>query len=116
VGVLVGEATRAAVPDMLCREVDRIKVKGKDEAITVYEPLGLAAELDSALQEELRLWQQVLRAYRARNWDTAETGLAQLRRAYPQRALYAVYEEQVQRARQAPMTAPWEPVTVFDEK
>jgi adenylate cyclase len=116
VPILVGESTARQMADIVFREVDRIKLKGKEEAITVYEPIGRAAELDTAMQEELRLWQQVLRAYRSRNWDTAETGLAQLARVYPRRALYRAYAEQVARARQAPVTAPWEPVTVFDEK
>lgn len=40
VGVLVGEATRARVQDVVFREIDRIRVKGKDEAITLDEPLG----------------------------------------------------------------------------
>ena len=26
---------------MFCRELDRVKVKGKDQAVTIYEPLGL---------------------------------------------------------------------------
>src|SRR3989475_2084305 len=44
VGILVGEATRNPVGDVVFREVDRIKVKGKDEAVTVYEPIGLDSE------------------------------------------------------------------------
>ena len=40
-GILVGEATRNIVRDVVFREVDRVKVKGKDEAVTIYEPLGL---------------------------------------------------------------------------
>src|SRR5262245_19746241 len=40
VGILVGEATRERVKDVVFREIDRIKVKGKDEAIAIYEPLG----------------------------------------------------------------------------
>jgi adenylate cyclase len=91
-------------------------VKGKDEAITVYEPLGLAAELETAKQEELRVWGQVLRAYRARSWDLAEVNLLNLQRLAPGCMLYRVYAEQVTRARSTPMTADWEPVTVFDEK
>ena len=43
IGVLVGEATRNAVEGVAFREVDRIKVKGKDEAIAIFEPLGLGA-------------------------------------------------------------------------
>src|SRR5439155_597322 len=41
VGILVGEATRNAVGDVVFREVDRIKVTGKHEAVTIYEPIGL---------------------------------------------------------------------------
>src|SRR6185436_14566734 len=44
VGILVGEATRNRVQDVVFREIDRVKVKGKDEAITIYEPLGLQSE------------------------------------------------------------------------
>jgi adenylate cyclase len=116
VGILVGEATRRQIEDMAWREIDRIKVKGKDEAITVYEPLGLAAELDAATQEELRLWAQALRAYRSRNWDLAEVNLVNLQRLASGRMLYHVYAEKVTRARSTPLTADWEAVTAFDEK
>ena len=101
---------------MAWREIDRIRVKGKDEAISVYEPLGPAAELDAAKQEELRIWSQVLRAYRARNWDLAEVNLHNLQRLAPGVMLYPMYADQIKRARATPMTADWEPVTVFDEK
>ncbi len=116
VGILVGEATRRQLDEVAWREVDRIKVKGKDEAITVYEPLGRAAALESALQEELRIWNQALRAYRSRNWDLAEVNLINLQQLAPGCILYHVYAEQIQRARSTPMTADWQPVTVFDEK
>ena len=116
VGILVGESTRQQIEDVAFREIDRVKVKGKDEAITVYEPLGLAAALDSAQQEELRIWHQALRAYRSRNWDVAEVNLINLQHLSPSCILYRVYAEQIKRARTTPMTAEWEPVTVFDEK
>ena len=116
VGILVGEATRKRIEDVTFREVDRVKVKGKDAAITAYEPLGITAALDSSVQEELRIWNQALRAYRARNWDLAEVNLINLQQVAPTCILYRVYAEQIQRARSQPMTADWEPVTVFDEK
>lgn len=46
---------------MVFREIDRIRVKGKEEAIAIYEPL----EKESA---ELESWGEALRAYRARQW------------------------------------------------
>jgi len=116
VGILAGEATRRQVDDVLWREIDRVKVKGKDEAITIYEPLGPEGGVDSATHEELRIWTQALRAYRSRNWDLAEVNLVNLQRLAPGCILYRVYAEQITRARATPMTADWQPVTVFDEK
>jgi adenylate cyclase len=77
--VSVGDmATRARVKDVVFREIDRVKVKGKEEAITIYEPLGLEAE-----GGELELWQAALRAYRARAWDEAEMKLLDLHHMTP---------------------------------
>jgi adenylate cyclase len=108
VGILVGEATRARVKDVVFREIDRIRVKGKDEAITVYEPLGENRDLSP--------WQDVLRAYRAREWAAAESLLAELRRAEPGCGLYEVYLKKIQERRRRPLPPDWDGVTVFDEK
>jgi len=110
VGVLVGEATRVRVQDVVFREIDRIRVKGKDEAITVYEPLE---ENESA---ELRRWEEALRSYRAREWDVAETLLLDLQRADPGCGLYGAYLRKVQEKRRQPPPSDWDGVTVFEEK
>jgi adenylate cyclase len=116
VGILVGENTRQAVKDVLFREVDRIKVKGKDEAVTIYEPLGLESEVDRKVHEELKLWGQALRAYRAQQWDQAEVALLNLQRLNPACGLYAVYMEKIAEWRRDPPPANWDGVTKFDEK
>jgi adenylate cyclase len=116
VGVLVGEATRNAVKDILFREVDKIKVKGKDEAVTIYEPLGLESEVDKGVLEEVKLWNQTLRQYRAQQWDQAEVSLLNLKRMNPSCGLYEVYVERVAEKRRNPPPAGWDGVTAFDEK
>ena len=116
VGVLVGEATRNLVQDILFREVDRIKVKGKDEAVLIYEPLGAQAELGETMREELRLWNQTLRAYRAQQWDQADVNLLNLQRINPACELYRHYSERVAEKRRSPPPPDWDGVTVFAEK
>jgi adenylate cyclase len=116
VGVLAGEATRERVADVVFREVDRIKVMGKDEAVTVYEPLGLASELGESVRLELELWNSTLRAYRTRQWDDAETGLGSLARMNPTCGLYRVYAAIVAEKRRNPPPPEWDGVTAFDEK
>jgi adenylate cyclase len=116
VGVMVGEATRNAVPDVVFREVDRIKVKGKDEALTIYEPIGLQAEVAPEEHDELRMWNDALRAYRAQQWDDAEVALGNLQRLSPGCELYKLYADRVAAFRRTPPPAGWDGVTAFDEK
>jgi len=116
VGILVGEATRNAVKDVVFREIDRIKVKGKDEAVTIYEPIGLESEVDKKKHDELKLWNQTLRSYRAQQWDQVEVGLLNLQRMNPECRLYHVYPEKVAEKRRDPPAPDWDGVTVFDEK
>ena len=116
VGILVGEATRNQVKDVVFREVDRIKVKGKEESVTIYEPLGQDAEVGRGVHEELKLWNQALRAFRAQQWDQVEVGLLNLQRMNPGCALYQIYADRVSELRRNPPPAGWDGVTVFDEK
>jgi adenylate cyclase len=116
VAVLVGEGTRERVSGVLFREVDRVRVKGKEEAVTVYEPLGPEAEIARNVAEELELWNSTLRAYRGRQWDEAETNLAELLRMNPTCGLYRVYAARLADKRREPPPPHWDGVTVFDEK
>jgi adenylate cyclase len=116
VGILVGEVTRNAVKDVVFREVDRIKVKGKDAAVTIYEPIGLESEVDKTVLDELKLWNQTLRAYRAQQWDQVEVNLLNLQRINPECGLYKAYSEKVTQTRRASPPQTWDGVTVFDEK
>ena len=116
VGILVGEATKAAVGDVVFREVDRIKVKGKDDAVTVYEPVGLEVEVDRKTRDELKLWNQTLKSYRAQHWDGVEVNLLNLQRMNSGCSLYELYAREVTNKRRNPPPADWNGVTVFDEK
>ena len=94
---------------MVFREIDRIRVKGKEEAIAIYEPL----EKESA---ELESWREALRAYRARQWDAAEAVLQRLQASRSGvRALW-VYLRKVHDMRGDPPPSDWDGITKFDEK
>jgi len=116
VGILVGEGTRTLVKDVVFKEIDKIKVKGKDEAITIYEPVGLESEVEKKVLDELKLWHQTIRSYRSRQWDQVEVNLLNLQRMNPDCALYELYAKEVAVRRRNPPPAEWAGVTVFDEK
>ncbi|MBS3916961.1 MAG: adenylate/guanylate cyclase domain-containing protein [Sulfuritalea sp.] len=116
VGILVGEGTRKAIKDIVFREVDRVQVKGKEEPVAIYEPIGLEGEVGKGLQEELKLWNQTLRHYRAQEWDQTEVALLNLSRMAPERGLYGKYMERVSFLRKNPPEADWKGVWKFETK
>lgn len=116
VGILVGEDTKKSLSDMVFREVDRVQVKGKELSVGIFEPLGLASQISGTRHEELKLWQQALKAYRGQQWDRADTLLINLRRSSPDCLLYEVYEKRVAHLRQNPPGEGWDGVTKFESK
>jgi adenylate cyclase len=116
VDVLVHAATRDAAKDFVYREIDRVRVKGKGEPVTIFEPLGAENEIGAERREELKLWAQALKAYRAQAWDQAELVLFNLQRLYPGAPLYSFYAERVARYRRELPEPGWDGVTSFVTK
>jgi len=116
VGMIVGESTRAAVPDFVFRELDRVRPKGKKEPVAIFEPVGPSGSIDKSQQDELSLWHQALRLYRTQQWDMAELQLINLQQRYPGRILYASFLERIAQARINPPAPDWDGATAFDTK
>jgi adenylate cyclase len=115
-GVLVGEHTKEAAPEFVYRELDLVRVKGKDKPVAIFEPLGLVGEVGKEVLEEMKLFQQALRMYRKQEWDKVELQLYNLLRIAPQSRLYAVYAERVAHYRNNPPGENWDGVFVFKTK
>jgi adenylate cyclase len=116
VGVCVGEATRLAAPEYLYRELDLVQVKGKNEPVAIFEPLGLARDASADTLAELAAWDAALARVRAQDWDGADQAIAALRAAHPDRELYRLYETRIVHYRLHPPGAGWTGVTAFDTK
>ena len=116
VGIAVGAATRAQAPDFVYRELDLVRVKGKNEPVAIFEPLGKPAELPAAVLDELRDWDQALAMVRARQWNEAGKIIGDLRAAHPGRTLYALYLERIAVWRAQPPGEDWDGVTNFETK
>jgi adenylate cyclase len=115
-GVLVGEVTKEDAPEFVYRELDLVRVKGKDKPVAIFEPLGLAGEVEPAVHEEIKLFQQALRMYRKQEWDKAELQLFNLLKIAPQSRLYEVYGERVAYYRNNPPGESWDGVFAFKTK
>lgn len=112
IGIAVGEETVKQTQDYEFMELDKVRVKGKDEAVAIFAPLVPVSEVDSKLRQKLKMHSGALRAYRARNWDTAESAFFQLQQTYPQERLFAIYLDRIAHFRSHPPPPDWN--GVFD--
>jgi adenylate cyclase len=116
VGITVGEATRAAAPEFAYRELDLVRVKGKNEPVAIFEPLALDKDLPAAERAELERWNQALAAVRAQQWDAAEAIIVELTALAPDRGLYSLYTGRIAYYRAHPPGSDWDGVTTFETK
>lgn len=114
---VVSETTRQQAPGFAWQELDKVLVKGKEIAVSVFTVLQPApGSSPEALQQELLLWSRVLKAYRIQDFEACEVHLLNLDRLYPKRHLYDFYAQRVKRARLAPPDPAWDGTTRFDVK
>jgi adenylate cyclase len=116
VGICVGEATRKAAPEYVYRELDLVRVKGKNEPVAIFEPVGRAGEVAQPVLDEIAQWDGALALVRSQRWDEAEQRIAALRQAHPERGLYELYLERIAHYRQHPPGPGWDGVTTFETK
>ena len=116
VEIVVSESTRKQAPEFAWQELDRVRVKGKEQAVGIFTPIAPAAGLDPAVGEELRTWGAFLKAYRAQDWDQCELQMLNLQRLGAKKYLYELYAERVASMRLLPFDPAWDGATNFETK
>ena len=109
VDIIVNARTAGLVPDFTFRELDLVRVKGKNEPVAIYQPLGQRAELDADTLAELAEYEVALSAYRQKNWDLAADSFQKLKQRTDE-LLYNVYLDRIERFRQEPPPMDWDGV------
>ncbi|HEX9673595.1 MAG TPA: adenylate/guanylate cyclase domain-containing protein, partial [Burkholderiales bacterium] len=114
--IIIGDGTRRLISGLVVREVDRVRVKGKDEPVTIFEPFGLEGQVDPARHDEITLWNQALMLYRRQDWDGAELQFLNLRKRAPKSEMYGLFIERIAHFRAHPPGADWDGAWTFETK
>jgi adenylate cyclase len=114
--IIVGEVTKGLISGFVCKELDRVRVKGKDEAVAIFQPLGLEGQVDPAKLEEMELWNQALSDYRMQHWDQAELLLHNLKKTSPDGGLYDEFLDRIRYFRSNPPGDGWDGAWKFETK
>ena len=116
VDIVVSESTRKLAPDFAWQELDKVRVKGKEQAVAIFWPAVPADRLDKEYAAELKSWAAVLKAYRAQDWDQCDVQLLNLQRLNAKKYLYQLYSERVASMRLLPFDPEWDGATNFETK
>jgi adenylate cyclase len=114
--IIISESTRRAAPEYLYRELDRVRVKGKDLPVAIFEPLGLPEQISPDIKEELKLYEQALNHYRQQNWESALSEFNQLQTQFNNRLLYQIYVKRIHYFIANPPYPDWDGVYTFTSK
>jgi len=113
VPILVSEATKAQCPELAFRYVDRVRVKGKEESVRVFQPLDSEMRGDS---QGLAAYEAAIGHYLARRWAAAVIAFAELAERAPDERLYRLYLERARQLQQSPPDSDWDGVFVHTSK
>ncbi len=121
ISITISEYTWAEVEGkMLARELDRIRVKGKEEPVTIYELLADAENDPPELQDEMRAlitrFESALGLYKEARFVEALSAFQAVLEAYPEDGPSAIYEARCREFLADPPEAGWDGVYTMKSK
>jgi adenylate cyclase len=117
VSIICSQATRDAAPsDWAFRELDLVCVKGKQEPVAIYEPLGPKERLDPGLRQDLARHRGAMQLYRAQKWDEAEMEFFNLQQGPRPHRIYTLFVERIMFLRENPPGRDWDGAFTFTHK
>lgn len=114
--IIIGEQTKSRIPAAVAREIDLVKVKGKNIPVAIYEPLDEETAAGSALLAGMETYSQGIAAYRAKEWTRAEEAFSAVRGRLPDDRVCELYLERIADYRLAPPPEEWDGVYAFTTK
>ncbi|AWB67000.1 adenylate/guanylate cyclase domain-containing protein [Saccharobesus litoralis] len=109
VELLVSEFTLEQAKDAFeFRPIDRVKVKGKNKAVAIFEPICEKGKLNEQDSAELAQYNKAYALYLAQDWPAAELAFAELIRLNDKRLVYQVYAERILQLKDEPKQQDWD--------
>jgi adenylate cyclase len=115
--ILASEMTFEKVKEeFLGRELDLVRVKGKDRPVKIYELLSLVKTASADQQALAGDFHDALVEYRKRNWDRAREGFQAVLAKFPHDGPAKLYLERCETLSKNPPPADWDGVYTMTTK
>jgi adenylate cyclase len=114
---IIGQETKQALGEgMITRELDFIRVKGKEQPVTIFELVGRDRNVDAARKEIIELHHQALHAYRDGKFKDAREIFTEIVKKNPDDGPAAVYLERCDAYLSTPPPSDWDGVYIMTRK
>ncbi len=115
--IIISQQTAMQLDASLCtRELDRVMVKGKDNATTLYELVGFSAQITAEQHERLELFARGLELYRAREFDAAQLCFNQILLRNDNDGPSQLFLQRIAELQTTPPGSEWDGITRFQRK
>jgi adenylate cyclase len=103
VGILISEKTCSQAADRIeVRELDLLRVKGKDRPVRIYELLARKGELSEDRQKGREIFQRGLEMYRNQKWEEAGVQFREVLSVLPDDGPSQIFLRRCAKFREAP--------------
>ncbi|HST01512.1 MAG TPA: adenylate/guanylate cyclase domain-containing protein, partial [Usitatibacter sp.] len=116
VPIIVGESTRDLVRDVVCRELDKVRVRGRVGSVRIFEPLAREGGLTAHQIITLAQWHEALEMFRLKCWDDAEASMRAIAQEPGYARLTQLYLEYIPKLREEPPGPEWDAAYTLDVK
>jgi adenylate cyclase len=115
--ILLGEKTATTLDErFLLRELDLVRVKGKEVPERIYELMGWRSGAEPSLLSMVAAFSAGLAGFRRQQWSEARGYFGQVRNLFPEDGPAGLYLERIDRFQQQPPPPEWAGITTFTEK
>jgi adenylate cyclase len=115
--IIVSEFTAQGLDGrFVLRELDRVRVKGKGDAVGIFELVGFREELGEERLDLLETFEAGLEHYKKRKWEKARETFRRALDRTPNDGPSILYLERTSRLLEDPPGPDWECVTTFTTK
>lgn len=115
--IIAGELTVQSLGNkFLLRELDVVRVKGKENFVTIFEVSGYTENADKRIVESLDIFHEGLCAYRSRKWERAEELFKKTLELNPSDGPSGLYLKRIEKFRLSPPPDAWDGTAVFESK
>ncbi len=115
--ILISEETYLRVSDKVeAREIDLLRVKGKDKPVRIYELLCRKGEVDPVRQKGYDLFTAGLERYRKQQWEAAIAFFLQVSQLIPEDGPAKTFIKRCEQYQQTPPETQWEGVYTLATK